>query len=196
MARGLVDKALTAERAGLAGKACIDRRFGPHLESVEKNAYVSGDWSLSRAAELLQRAGVSVIQDTNEAEFGTPPAPLRCDDASFYAGWYSLNHYNDVFTWTPGAIGIHLDSLSAVDPRGGSNWVANAVRRGITATAGAVGEPYLGGLPHVDGIVHDLLQGANVGDAFLRNTAGLKWMIINVGDPLYRPRFVRNQSQH
>jgi hypothetical protein len=33
----------------------------------------------------------------------------------------------------------------------------------------------------------DLLEGANVGDAFLRNTQWLKWMIINVGDPLYTP---------
>jgi hypothetical protein len=31
------------------------------------------------------------------------------------------------------------------------------------------------------------LEGANVGDAFLRNTLWLKWMIINIGDPLYRP---------
>ena len=42
-------------------------------------------------------------------EFGTPPAPSRCEDAAFYAGWYSLDHYNDAFTWKPGAIGIHLE---------------------------------------------------------------------------------------
>jgi hypothetical protein len=31
------------------------------------------------------------------------------------------------------------------------------------------------------------MEGANVGDAFLRNTRWLKWMIVNVGDPLYQP---------
>jgi len=36
-------------------------------------------------------------------------------------------------------------------------------------------------------VVHDLMEGANVGDAFLRNTRWLKWRMINVGDPLYRP---------
>jgi hypothetical protein len=27
----------------------------------------------------------------------------------------------------------------------------------------------------------------NVGDAIFRNTAWIHWMIINIGDPLYRP---------
>jgi hypothetical protein len=54
-------------------------------------------------------------------------------------------------------------------------------------TSGAVDEPYLTGLPRPDGIFHDLLSGANVGDAFLRNTRFLKWMITNIGDPLYTP---------
>jgi hypothetical protein len=59
--------------------------------------------------------------------------------------------------------------------------------KGITVTAGAVEEPFLQGLPRPDGIFYNLLVGANVGDAFLRNTLWLKWMIINIGDPLYRP---------
>jgi hypothetical protein len=29
--------------------------------------------------------------------------------------------------------------------------------------------------------------GANAGDAFLRGTQWLKWAILNIGDPLYRP---------
>jgi hypothetical protein len=37
------------------------------------------------------------------------------------------------------------------------------------------------------------LEGAIVGDALLRNTAWLKWQILNMGDPLYRP-FPRGRS--
>jgi hypothetical protein len=37
------------------------------------------------------------------------------------------------------------------------------------------------------GTFRDLFQGANLGDAFLRNTRWLKWMILYLGDPLYRP---------
>jgi uncharacterized protein (TIGR03790 family) len=195
IAEGLVDKALAAEKAGaLKGQACIDRRFGPDLPKLDDSGYNLGDWALYRAAEFLRDAGVTVVEDSHDAEFGTPPAPLRCDHAIFYAGWYSLNHYNDAFSWEPGAIGIHLDSESAINPRGGKNWSANALIRGLTITSGAVDEPFLQGLPRVDGITHDLLAGATVGDAFLRNTAMLNWMIINIGDPLYRPPLGRNQS--
>ncbi len=73
------------------------------------------------------------------------------------------------------------------DARGGQNWSYNALARGITVTSGAMSEPYLAGLPRPDGVFHDLLAGSNVGDAFLRNTRFLKWMIINIGDPLYTP---------
>lgn len=189
LARGLVDKAIAAEQTGAAGQACIDRRFGNDIEKLPDTMYDAGDWDLFRAGEFLRQAGIPVTEDTDGAEFGTPPAPARCDNAIFYAGWYSLNHYNDAFSWNTGAIGIHLDSGSAADPRGGTNWSANALKRGITVTSGALNEPFLPGLPHPDGIVHDLLAGSNVGDAFLRNTAELKWMIINIGDPLYRPKF-------
>ena len=65
--------------------------------------------------------------------------------------------------------------------------MANALKQGITVTSGAINEPYLEGLPHPDGVVRNLFEGANVGDAFLRNTAFLQWMIINIGDPLYHP---------
>lgn len=36
-------------------------------------------------------------------------------------------------------------------------------------------------------MIRNLLEGANVGDAFLRNTRWLKWHVVNVGDPLYLP---------
>ena len=190
LARGLVDKALTGESNGLAGQVCIDRRFGKNIRAMPDSRYVAADWDLFRAAEFFRDKGLPVTEDSTPAEFGTPPAPARCEHAIFYAGWYSLNHYNDVFSWEPGAIGVHLDSESAINPRSGNNWSANALKHGITVTSGALKEPYLPGLPHVDGIVHDLLAGANAGDAFLRNTETLKWMIINIGDPLYRPRFL------
>jgi hypothetical protein len=136
---------------------------------------------------MARQSKFEVVEDGTQAEFGTSPAPLRCDGAALYAGWYSLGHYNDAFTWNPGAIGLHLDSASAQNPRGGPNWAANAVMKGITITSGAASEPYLEGLAHPDQVFLYLFQGANAGDALLRSTRWLKWMIINIGDPLYRP---------
>jgi uncharacterized protein (TIGR03790 family) len=184
LARSMVDKALEAEANGLAGQACFDRRWD--LATIDDTGYGAGDWDLHQAAAFARDAGFAVTEDANPAEFGTPPAPL-CPHAAMYSGWYSLNHYNDAFQWQTGAIGFHLDSLSALDPRGGLNWSSNAIKKGITVTSGAIDEPYLSGLLRPGGTFRDLFQGANVGDAFLRNTRYLRWMIVYLGDPLYRP---------
>jgi hypothetical protein len=186
LAKGLVDKAIFAETYGLKGKACFDRQHGP-IAKLPDYGSGTGDWDLYRAAEFADRAGFQVVEDDQMAEFGTPPAPLRCDGAVLYAGWYSLNHYNDAFIWYPGAIGIHLDSASALNPRGGTNWSANALLKGITITSGAVSEPFLEGLPHPDEVLFCVFQGSNAGDALLRSTRWLKWTILNMGDPLYCP---------
>jgi uncharacterized protein (TIGR03790 family) len=186
LAKGLVDKAVFAEKYGLAGRGCFDRQYGT-IKGVGDSGSGAGDWDIHRSAELARAAGFEVTEDDHGAEFGTSPAPLRCTAAALYAGWYSLNHYNDVFTWNPGAIGFHLDSASAANPRGGTNWAANAILKGITLTSGAVTEPYLEGLAHPDQAFLELFRGANAGDALLRSTRWLKWMIINIGDPLYRP---------
>ncbi len=185
LAKGLVDKALAAEHSGLSGQACLDRRYGD-ISGIDDSDYGEGDWDLHQAATFSGLAGFSVLEDSNPQEFGTPPAP-DCPGAALYSGWYSYNNYNDAFTWNTGAIGFHLDSASALNPRGGPNWSANAIIKGITATTGAVNEPELGGLVRPGGTFRDLFQGANVGDAFLRNTRWLKWMILYIGDPLYRP---------
>jgi uncharacterized protein (TIGR03790 family) len=183
LAQGLVDQAIAAEQFGLKGQACLDRKYGPIASQFDIGG---GDWQLHMAAVFAGQAGFTVTEDSNPQEFGTAPAP-NCPNAALDSGWYSLNHYNNAFTWNTGAIGFHLDSSSAADPRAGSNWSANAIKNGITATSGAVAEPYLQGLAQPDGIFLNLLQGSNLGDAFFRNEAWLKWMILNIGDPLYLP---------
>jgi len=42
-------------------------------------------------------------------------------------------------------------------------------------------------MAHPDGVFRNLFEGANVGDAFLRNIRQLKWKMLDLGDPLYRP---------
>jgi len=187
IASALVDQAVAAEAGGgLHGQACIDRRFGTLTNNYDVGLGAS-EWDLHMAGSFLQQAGYTVVEDSNDAEFGTAPAPLTCGNTAFYSGWYSLNHYNDAFTWQTGAIGWHLDSQSAASPRSGNSWSANALLKGITITHGAVSEPLLPGLARPGGTMRNLLEGASVGDAFLRNTRWLKWAVINIGDPLYHP---------
>jgi uncharacterized protein (TIGR03790 family) len=187
LAQGLVDKAMRTEaKGGPQGKGCFDRNR-KDIRNTNDDGYVAGEWDIQRAADLTRMAGFDVELDTNRQEFGTAPAPMHCGPAALFAGWYSLNNYNDAFTWSEGAIGLHLDSMSAWNLREGKSWVTNAVSKGITVSGGAVSEPYLPNLTQADGMLFALFRGANVGDAFLRNTRLLKFRIVNVGDPLYTP---------
>ena len=59
---------------------------------------------------------------------------------------------------------------------------------GITATFGAVNEPYVAGMPEYDQFFLYLLQGGTYGEAAYESTVVGQWMMVWVGDPLYRPR--------
>ena len=194
IAQGLVDQALQAEAAGgpisqvqnALPNACIDMRFDP--TTVADVGSLAGDWDLLRASLFLGASGAfNVVADENGTTFGTAPAPLQCPNSGLYAGWYNYFSYNDAFSWDTGSIGWDLDSAGLGDPRNGPSWSTNALKKGIAVTSGSVGEPYLEGIPRPSGVIHDLMEGANVGDAFLRNTRWIKWKMINVGDPLYQP---------
>src|SRR5665213_2890893 len=143
IASALVDQAISAEsQGGPAGQACIDRNRGD-LTGQPDAGYLTGDYDLDQAANFLPPAGLTVVEDSNFAEFGTAPAPLTCPDTAFYSGWYSYDNYNDAFTWQTGSIGWHLDSASALNPRSGPSWSPNALARDIAVTSGSVNEPYL-----------------------------------------------------
>jgi len=193
IASALVDQAISAENSGgPSGQACIDRRFGD-LTSQTDAGEVTGDFDLFQAGAFLGQAGITVTEDSNTLEFGPngpsgdPPDEGPCPDTALYSGWYSYDNYNNAFTWQTGSIGWHLDSASALNPRSGPSWVPNALSAGIAVTSGSVTEPYLQGLVRPGGTFRNLLEGASVGDAFLRNTRWLKWEIMYVGDPLYKP---------
>jgi hypothetical protein len=79
LAKGLVDKAIIAESTGLTGIGC----FGS-IAALLDSGHSSGDHDIFRAAEVVRQAGFTVVEDENAAEFGSPPAPARCDGAGFY----------------------------------------------------------------------------------------------------------------
>ena len=189
----LVDRtqdAITRAAAGtLAGIVYVDGNRGlPHPAVDTFGSYEGGEWNIIGVENVFAGLGwYDVVADYDNAEFGTDPAPLSCPDALYYAGWYSFGHYNDAFTWAPGAIGGHLDSCSACDIRGERDWSAMALRRGITATFGAVNEPYVAGMPEYDQFFLYLTQGASYGEAAYESTIIGPWMMVWIGDPWYRP---------
>jgi len=192
-AMDLVDRTAVADELArmemLDGTVYVDGNRGlPHPVTDGYGSYESGEWNIIGVETVFNDLGwYDVGADYNSAEFGTAPAPLTCPDALYYAGWYAFGNYNDVFTWVPGAIGGHLDSCSACNIRTGGDWSALALARGITATFGAVNEPYVAGMPEYDQFFKYLTDGASFGEAAYNSTTIGAWMMVWVGDPLYRP---------
>ncbi len=191
IARALVDRALApAEPPGrLAGIAYFDQE--PHGDSpldreVIANAGAIGNGWILQAHQWFGDAGWTVVLDDNDAEFGTAPALLECPDARWYLGWYKAFNYNDVFTWKPRAVGVHIDSFSAMRFREPGSWCAGALASGITATAGAVWEPHLQGFIQGHRFLKAIaLDGFTLAEAAWQSIPRLRWMMVVFGDPLF-----------
>jgi uncharacterized protein (TIGR03790 family) len=169
---------------GSLANACVDMTYLP--QGDPDSAYTTANWDLYRVAGFLTAANnFNVVVDSMETSFGVGSSP-DCLNTGLYAGWYNYGSYNNAFSWDLGSIGWDLDSGALVDTRSGPWWGTGAIAKGIAVTSGPMAEPYLEGIAR-PAVVLSLLEGANVGDAFLRNTRWLKWMILNVGDPLYQP---------
>ena len=185
-ARGQIDRAIATEKKGLTGRVCLDSsgavdaqsKMPPGQEAQCPNAYCLTNWQAYRANRLASAAGLIVEHDATDDTFGTGKAK-SCPEAAFYGGAYNPGAYNKGFEWAPGAVGWDMNSYR--------HWADGAISAGITATVFAAREPFQPLLPVLDGALRDLLHGATIGDALLRNTRWLKWNIVYVGDPLYTP---------
>lgn len=109
------------------------------------------------------------------------PTVFPLDDVVFYYGYYGLAQYHDVYRFRVGAVGSHMDSASVV-------WAQSAMRRGITATAGAVREPSSSGLAFMSSAFAALTSGHDVAEAFYSAIPyNTRWNTVIFGDPLYAP---------
>ncbi len=184
IARGLVDKALHAERDGVWGRAYFD------IRGLTNGPYKPGDDWIRRSAEMARHAGFETTMDTNAETFS---AAFPMSQIALYAGWYD-QHVSGPFTrpkveFMPGAIAYHLHSYSAMTLRSASaHWAGPLLDRGVAATMGCVEEPYLEGTPDVGIFFSRLLMfGFTFGEAAYASQGSISWQTTVVGDPLYRP---------
>ena len=184
IARGLVDKAMQAERDGLWGRAYVDMR------GIKEGGYKIGDQVMHDAAQACGAMGYDVVVDLSPETF---PAEFPLSQVAIYAGWYSGNVCGP-FTrpeveFMPGAFAYHLHSFSAATVRSGSaHWVGPLLAKGATITLGSVYEPYLAGTSEVAALLRSLLLGGfSFGEAAWSAEYGFSWQTTVLGDPLYRP---------
>jgi uncharacterized protein (TIGR03790 family) len=179
--KGLVDKAITAEKTGLKGVAYVDSRG-----IVKRDLYGYFDQSLRDLAMLTRlRTELPIKEERTEKLF----APGSCPRTAIYCGWYSLKKYIDAFDFVNGAIGYHISSLEAVDLRdpNSTQWCPAMLTDGITATLGAVAEPYLHSFPEPRAFFLELYKGNCLVEAYYRTKPFNSWQLVLIGDPLYRP---------
>ncbi|MEE8575635.1 MAG: TIGR03790 family protein, partial [candidate division Zixibacteria bacterium] len=134
---GLVDKAIEAEKTGLKGIAYIDSRG-----IIRNDMFGHFEKSLRNLATLTElRTDIPVKEERTAKLFASD----SCPRTAIYCGWYSLKKYVDAFDFVDGAVGYHIASFEAVSLRdpNSSQWCPSMLRDGITATLGAVSEPYL-----------------------------------------------------
>ena len=131
------------------------------------------------------RTELTITQERTEKLF----QPGECPQAAIYCGWYSLEKYVDAFDFVDGAVGYHISSLEAVDLRNTSSgqWCPAMLADGITATLGAVSEPYLHSFPEPKEFFLQLFNGRCLVEAYYYTKPFNSWQLVLVGDPLYTP---------
>ncbi len=181
--RRMIDDALWAEANGLCGRAYFDVR------NINSGGYAKGDRWIRGAYAATKAAGMSSHIDELPEVL---PIGFNMPEAAVYLGWYKTNVSGAIarpgFTFARGAVAYHLHSFAGWTLRStDKNWVGPLVSRGATATMGAVYEPFLDGTPHLDIFMNRLLRGYTFAEASYMSQPLLSWMMVFVGDPLYRP---------
>ena len=178
----LVDGAMIAEQIGLKGLACFDSRG---YAAGTKPGFDTYDLDIVKTYRYFENAGWKCLLDRTEALF-----PMgKCPNTAIYCGWYSLKNYKPAFTFVPGAVGYHIASWEAVDMRNvlSKQWVPCLLNDGITATIGAVAEPYLQSFPLPSEFFPAFVEGYSLAEAYYNSLPYNSWYQMLIGDPLYRP---------
>jgi hypothetical protein len=111
-------------------------------------------------------------------------------EALWYYGYYTFKGAFDVYKFKVGAVGFHMDSGSGMGVRNpdGGCWSSMALKRNLTATGGAITEPFASGIQYGDWFWIPFSYGMSFAEASFNSVAsGTRWMCMHVGDPLYAP---------
>lgn len=186
----MINASLLVEKRGLRGKIVIDSRGLPATgKNGHPDPYGQYDQGLRDLAELIETKAHGKISML----FDDRPEVLPAHSArnvALYMGWYSVDKYVPACEFVPGAVGFHLASFTMATLRheDGRAWARNLLEDGISATLGAVDEPFLQSFPPADEFFPLLLTGKlTLAEVYWKTVPWSSWRICMIGDPLYRP---------
>lgn len=185
----IIADSIAVEKTGLWGLCYLDHAL------KGQNYEIGDDW-LRVIARTNRKAGVPTIVERFR---DTLPTNYPMTECALYFGWYATNAngplLNPSFRFKKGAVAVHLHSFSASNLHSPTqNWVGPILEKGAAATVGNVWEPYLTGTHNFD-ILHDrLMKGYSLVEAAHMAMPAHSWQPVVIGDPLYRPFLVNNQS--
>lgn len=166
-AKSLVDKAMKAESG---------------VTPSSGSAFFVAD---DKTAEAARRHGVKAVSDSPE-NFRTISLS---DDTMWMFAWGSVARKLRNSAWPAGSVAAVLKSDSCVEIRekGVRSWVHSLLSEGVTATFGAVVEPYVQGFTRGDIFFDRFWSGKyTFAESFLMATPTVRWAMSAVGDPLYK----------
>jgi uncharacterized protein (TIGR03790 family) len=195
---------ITAWRNGVALLSADDKSGKPL--TITSAGIVTVCWTAAlRGFRVEDPAGKVLWDDAfptdTSARYQWQITPAGGLNAMWLWGWYA--GAPDAYRFLPGAVGAELTSFTAStirtpknpdpkragfrDVRWGGNWVPRLLEQGITATWGAVAEPYANFYARGPNVFDHLWAGYNFGDSFYIAQNALRWVMVAVGDPLYCP---------
>ncbi len=190
--------------------AALDDKSGKPLNLEKASLSVNCSNFYLKGLTVTDAGGTQVWDDRfasdSTARYRWQVSPRPGLNALWVWGWYGMAF--DTYRFVPGAVGAQLTSFTALsirtpanpDPkmysfgaaRWAGNWVPRMLEQGVTATWGAVTEPYATYYAPGGDVFDHLWAGYNFGDSFYIAQNAVRWVMIAVGDPLYSPRlFVR-----
>ena len=186
--------------------AAVDDKSGKPV-NLQSASWSANCWSFVIKGLTVTDAGGTPLWDDrfaadSTARYRWETSPRPGLNALWAWGWYGMAF--DSYRFVPGAVGAQLTSFTAgtirtpinPDPRLRSmtaarwvgNWVPRMLEQGVTATWGAVTEPYATLYAPGGNVFDHLWAGYNFGDSFYIAQNAVRWVMIAVGDPLYSPR--------
>ena len=182
----IIQDSIKAEKNGLKGTAYFDARWA--MPTNQKlSGYALYDNSIHLAADRIRKSNLLPVVVNNSKELFQPG---EAPDACLYCGWYSLANYVDAFIWQSGAVGYHIASSECVTlkKRNSRVWCKMMLEKGVAATIGPVGEPYVQAFPLPEVFFGLLIDGyLSLAECYQISLPYLSWKMVLIGDPLYRP---------